>query len=84
PHHDAVWNRGACLVVTVGRCSDCRTPRGVLGRPEEGRFLGGGISRVSGDMADIVHNMRRLTGADRAAIAVYLKSVPAVSSPAKK
>ncbi|HVC52684.1 MAG TPA: cytochrome c [Stellaceae bacterium] len=123
PHRDAVWNRGAYLVATVGRCGDCHTARDALGRPEQDRRLGGGISRLSGkkapnitpdhatgigdwsaadiehlletgetpdfdlvggDMAEIVHNMRRLTEADRRAIVVYLKSVPAVSSPAKK
>ena len=31
PAKDAMWNRGAYLVATVGRCGDCHTPRNWLG-----------------------------------------------------
>jgi mono/diheme cytochrome c family protein len=41
PAKDAVWNRGAYLVATIGRCGDCHTPRTVLGAPDPERFLGG-------------------------------------------
>jgi mono/diheme cytochrome c family protein len=41
PAKDAVWNRGAYLVATVGRCGDCHTPRGALGAPDPERFLAG-------------------------------------------
>jgi mono/diheme cytochrome c family protein len=121
PHHDAVWNRGAYLVATVGRCGDCHTPRDAFGRPEQHRFLSGGISALSGkkapnitpdpaggigdwsdvdiedllktgetpdfdlvggDMVEIVRNARRLTDADRRAVAVYLRSIPAIAKSA--
>lgn len=122
PHRDAVWNRGAYLVATVGRCGDCHTPRDALGRPDPHRFLASGVSALSGkkapnitpdraagiggwsaadiedllktgetpnfdlvggDMVEIVRDTRRLTDADRHAIAVYLRTVPAIASPAK-
>jgi len=41
PQQDAVWNRGAYLVASVGRCDDCHTPRNWLGAPDSDRFLAG-------------------------------------------
>ncbi|HEX3861522.1 MAG TPA: cytochrome c [Stellaceae bacterium] len=38
---DPVWNRGAYLVATVGRCGECHTPRSWLGAPDPERFLAG-------------------------------------------
>ena len=38
---DAVWNRGAYLVATVGRCGECHTPRTWLGVPDTTAFLAG-------------------------------------------
>lgn len=51
PAKDAVWNRGAYLVATVGRCDDCHTQRDVAGRPEAARFLGGSDGRFGGHKA---------------------------------
>jgi mono/diheme cytochrome c family protein len=114
---DAGWNRGAYLVATIGRCSDCHTPRNWLGAPKPARLLAGtsfgpggkavpnitpdsetGIGKwstedivtllrdgqtpdfdfVGGAMAEIVRNTSRLTDADRRAIALYLRSLPAI------
>lgn len=41
PSRDAVWNRGAYLVATIGRCGDCHTPRNWLGAPIPERALAG-------------------------------------------
>jgi mono/diheme cytochrome c family protein len=41
PDKDEVWNRGAYLVATLGRCGDCHTPRTWLGAPDPDRFLAG-------------------------------------------
>ena len=41
PHKDPVWNRGAYLVHSLGRCGDCHTPRTLLGAPDPDRFLAG-------------------------------------------
>ncbi len=41
PAKDPVWNRGAYLVASVGRCGDCHTPRNWLGVPDNERFLAG-------------------------------------------
>lgn len=41
PRHDAVWNRGAYLVATLGRCGYCHTPRTLLGAPDPDGFLAG-------------------------------------------
>lgn len=44
PGRDAVWNRGRYLVETVGHCSACHSPRGVLGAEMGGaRHLTGGM-----------------------------------------
>lgn len=51
PAKDAVWNRGAYLVATVGRCGDCHTQRDLAGRPETARFLGGSDGRFGGRKA---------------------------------
>ena len=114
---EAAWNRGAYLVATIGRCSDCHTPRNWLGAPEPARLLAGtssgpggkavpnitpdsetGIGKwsaedivtllrdghtpdfdfIGGAMAEIVRNTSRLTDADRRAIALYLRSLPAI------
>jgi mono/diheme cytochrome c family protein len=41
PDKDPVWNRGAYLVHSFGRCGDCHTPRTLLGAPDPDRFLAG-------------------------------------------
>ena len=41
PAKDPVWNRGAYLVASVGRCGDCHTPRNWLGISDSERFLAG-------------------------------------------
>jgi mono/diheme cytochrome c family protein len=126
PDKDPVWNRGAYLVHSLGRCGDCHTPRTLFGAPDPDRFLAGapagsptwkpekvpnitpdrktGIGNWTGDdiigvltdgkkpdfedvrgsMAAIVKNTARLSVEDRRAIAVFLASVPAVSSPEQK
>lgn len=38
----AVLNRGAYLVQALGHCSECHTPRNLLGGPKTDRFLAGG------------------------------------------
>ena len=131
PDKDPVWNRGAYLVHSLGRCGDCHTPRTLLGAPDPDRFLAGAppgpgaihdrkaegkkapnitpdrkagignwsegdivrvltegqtpeFDEVGGAMAEIVKNTARLSEGDRRAIAVFLASVPAVSSPEQK
>ena len=122
PDRDAVWNRGAYLVATVGRCGDCHTPRNFLGALETMRLFAGssagaggkvvpnitpdpetGIGKwseeeivnllkdgqtpnfdfVGGAMTEIVRNTSRLDNADRHAIAVYLRALPAIRSQTK-
>jgi mono/diheme cytochrome c family protein len=43
-----VWNRGAYLVATVGRCGDCHTPRDWLGARDLSRTLGGTVAGPNG------------------------------------
>jgi mono/diheme cytochrome c family protein len=122
PSRDPIWNRGAYLVATVGRCGDCHTPRNFFGARDPARPLastsagpGGkavpnitpdpqtGIGKwseediinllkngqepdfdfVGGAMGEIVRNTSRLDDADRRAIAIYLKSLPAIRSQKK-
>ncbi len=127
PAKDPVWNRGAYLVASLGRCGECHTPRTLLGAPDPHRFLAGApagsdgkpagkkfpnitsdrksgignwseddilgvlttgdtptFDEVGGSMVEIVKNTARLSEPDRRAIAVYLKSVPAISSAEQK
>ena len=41
PAKDAVWNRGAYLVESLGHCRECHTPRNVLGGADNSRRLAG-------------------------------------------
>jgi mono/diheme cytochrome c family protein len=42
PTRDPVWNRGAYLAATIGRCGECHTPRTWLGTSDPGRLFAGG------------------------------------------
>ncbi len=48
PGRDPVWNRGAYLVHSVGRCGDCHTPRSWIGAPDADRFLAGAATGTKG------------------------------------
>jgi mono/diheme cytochrome c family protein len=41
PQRSEIWNRGAYIVNGPGHCSECHTPRNLLGGPERDRFLAG-------------------------------------------
>jgi mono/diheme cytochrome c family protein len=43
PKHDAIWNRGAYLVLGLGHCGACHTPTNTLGAAESDRHLQGGV-----------------------------------------
>jgi mono/diheme cytochrome c family protein len=49
PARDPVWNRGAYLAATIGRCSQCHTPTTWLGAPDLHRFLAGAPARSPND-----------------------------------
>jgi mono/diheme cytochrome c family protein len=49
PTRDPVWNRGAYLVATIGRCGQCHTPATWLGAPDPHRFLAGAPARSPND-----------------------------------
>ncbi|TCR79516.1 molybdopterin cofactor-binding domain-containing protein [Rhizobium sp. BK376] len=49
PDKDAVWNRGAYLVETLGHCSACHSPRNALGAEMSGQ------SHLAGGFADGWH-----------------------------
>ena len=42
PQHTAEWNRGAYLVLGLGHCGGCHTPRNLGGAEKTGQALGGG------------------------------------------
>jgi mono/diheme cytochrome c family protein len=48
PEKSAQWNRGAYLAGSLGHCSECHTPRGILGTPRTDRFLAGTCSGPDG------------------------------------
>jgi mono/diheme cytochrome c family protein len=54
PGKGEVWNRGAYLVETVGRCGDCHTPRNWLGVRDQRRPLAG---TSTGPGGKAVHNI---------------------------
>ncbi len=41
PGRDALWNRGAYLVVGPGHCGECHTPRNAIFLPDRRRWLAG-------------------------------------------
>jgi mono/diheme cytochrome c family protein len=51
PDKDPVWNRGAYLVASIGRCGECHTPRTWLGAPDPDRFLAGSLVGPGGKKA---------------------------------
>ena len=51
PARDAMWNRGAYLVATVGRCGDCHTPRNWLGAPDTRQPFAGSPTMAAGQAA---------------------------------
>ena len=53
PGRDPVWNRGAYLAATVGRCGECHTPRTWLGAPDADRFFAGGRDWYGGRAPNI-------------------------------
>ncbi|MGD8928058.1 MAG: c-type cytochrome [Lysobacterales bacterium] len=74
PTRSAEWNRGAYLVEAAGHCSDCHTPRNLLGAIEKGRDLSGAL--VDGWFAmnltsDIVTGLGSWSEKD---VATYLKT----------
>jgi len=54
PGRDDTWHRGRYLVVGVGHCGECHTPRNLLMIPDERRFLAGGSHpRGEGDVPSL-------------------------------
>ncbi|MDH4246696.1 MAG: cytochrome c [Deltaproteobacteria bacterium] len=43
PERSAAWNRGAYLVLSVGHCGECHSPRTVMGGLRRSRVLAGGV-----------------------------------------
>lgn len=105
--------RGRYIAEAMAHCSECHTPRNLLGGPDRSRWLAGGpnpngegripnitpakltwtaadivaylttgftpeFDTVGGHMVLVVENMAKLPESDRAAVAAYLKLVPAV------
>jgi len=44
PQKDAVWNRGAYLVASIGRCGECHTPRNLAFALNNRRKFGGAVT----------------------------------------
>jgi mono/diheme cytochrome c family protein len=107
--------RGRYLVEALGHCTECHTPRNMLGGLQIARWMGGApnpsgegrvpnittavlrwsegeiaeylksgftpdFDSVGGSMAAVVRNTSKLSDTDRAAIAAYLKTIPAVAN----
>ena len=49
PHADAALNRGAYLVTALGHCSECHTPRNVLGAMRKSQWLAGTVDGPDDD-----------------------------------
>jgi mono/diheme cytochrome c family protein len=74
PAKTAAWNRGAYLVEGLGHCSDCHSPRNLLGGIEKSKDFGGAV--IDGWFAldlseDITTGLRAWSVND---IAMYLKT----------
>jgi len=124
PARSAEWNRGAYLVIALGHCGECHSPRGFFGQLKLNAALsgnaagpeGGSVPNITPDpetgigkwsdkditylletgqtpdgddvgdgMQEVVDaSTSKLTPADRAAIAVYLKSLPPIRHQVRK
>lgn len=83
--HRDLWLSGAPNPAGTGRIPNI-TPGGLSwSEGEIAEYLSSGFTpefdTAGGQMAEVVQNTARLSDADRAAIAAYLKIVPAVSNP---
>jgi mono/diheme cytochrome c family protein len=83
----ARWLGGAPALEGKGRIPNI-TPAGLKWSADEiAEYLETGFTpdydSVGGSMVEVQENMAKLSGADRAAIAAYLKAVPPVENPAK-
>ncbi|MDH6302930.1 mono/diheme cytochrome c family protein [Polynucleobacter sphagniphilus] len=74
PYQSASWNRGAYLVEGLGHCSECHSPRNVMGAIEQSKAFTGTL--VDGWFAlNLTSNLRTGLGSWTAQdIANYLKS----------
>lgn len=115
---DAQLLRGQALVEGAGHCSECHTPRNLIGGLDKSKWLAGGpnpdgkgripnitthsngigdwavediayylesgftpeFDSAGGAMVKVIDNTAKLPPEDRAAIAAYLKIVPAVAN----
>ena len=77
---DAQIARGQYLVEGPGHCGECHTPRNPIGGFVSDAWLSGAQNPegegAGGSMVEVQKNMTHLTGADRDAIAAYLKALP--------
>ncbi len=114
--------RGQYLVDGPGHCSECHTPRNLIGGYDYSRWLAGGpapegdefipnitphktgigeweesdiayalesgftpsFDSFGSSMVDVQENMAKIPAKDRAAIAAYLKAIPAIETIKKK
>ena len=75
PNHDAVWNRGAYLATAAAHCSECHTPRNVLGAPREDRRFAGAENGPEGETTpNITPNKKQGIGTwTRSMLSFYLE-----------
>ena len=85
------WLAGAPNLEGDGRVPNITPDKAALGGwsiADIAEYLSSGFTPdydvVGGSMAEVVENTSRLSGADRRAIAVYLKAIPALAKEAKK
>ena len=50
PDQSAQWNRGAYLVTALAHCSECHTPRNVMGAPKRSLYLAGTVDGPEGEL----------------------------------
>jgi len=70
PNESREWNRGQYLAMALGHCSECHTPRGMLGGPLMDQYLAGtrkgpGGIRVRGELT-VTQRLRSEALLDRA------------------
>jgi mono/diheme cytochrome c family protein len=76
PARDATWNRGRYLVVALGHCAECHTPRNAFGAQIAERFLQGNAKGPGGWKAPALAGVgaRDFASWSVEEIAEYLKS----------
>jgi len=74
PTKSAEWNRGAYLATAIGHCTECHSPRNLLGAVVKSRYLGGAAEGPEGKVPNITPAAKGIGNWDVSDIVTYMKT----------